>query len=190
MALKLEDLEIGMAVSLAEPRSDAAPAPVRQLDPTTFAVPTQTFLQITTTLRNRSTSPIHPLLRLQPSLANQPPSIALDLSKRLLINGVLQRAVALIQPGEEVKVETGFVVLSRGRYEWGVLVEEVRSPGVSKEVGKRERAATGERVLEDAGRRVWCGEQPCMVVAEDVDDDGGDVDGEEGKAGEEDEGVA
>ena len=216
-ALKLEDLEIGMAVSLAEPLSDEAPAPpppVRRLDRTTFAVPTQSFLQITTTLRNRSASPITPILRLQPSLANQPPSIALDLSKRLLVNGVLQRAVALIPPGEQVEVETGFVVLSRGRYEWGVLVEEVGGGGgsrevggwgdSSREVGKRERAATGERVLEDKGRRVWCGEQRCTVVAVDGDDDDDDGedgdgdgdgdrdgDGEEGMAGEEeDEGGA
>lgn len=181
-ALKLEDLDISMAVSVAEPDNGSASMQVQQLNPTTFAVPTQTFLSVTTTLRSRSSSPIHPLLRLQPSLANQPPGIALDLEKRLLVNGVLQRAVDVIPPGEEVRVRTGFVVLSRGRYEWGVMVEEVRSlgagKGVSKGDGKRERAATGERVLEDGGRRVWFSEQPCTVVAEDAVDD---EDGEEGE---------
>ena len=182
-ALKLEEVEISMAVSLAEPQPGSASGQVVQLSPATFAVPTQTFLSVDTTLYNRSSSPIHPLLRLQPSLANQPPGIALDLSKRLLISGVLQRVVEVIPPGGEVKVETAFVVLSRGRYDWGVTVEEVRSQGtgkgVSKGAGKRERAATGERVLEDGGRRVWYGEQPCTVVAEDMGDD------EDGKEGQE-----
>ena len=178
-ALKLEELEISMAVSLAEPHLGSASAPVKRSSVTTFTVPTQTFLSIATTLRNHSTTPIHPLLRLQPSLANQPPSIALDLGKRLLVNGVLQRALDVILPGTEVKIETGFVVLSRGRYEWGVMVEEVRSQGSdrgdAKRDGKRERAATGERVLEDEGRKMWYGEQPCTIIAEDIDED------EEGK---------
>lgn len=180
-ALKLEDLEISMAVSLAEPLPGSACAPVKQLNPTSFTVPTQTFLSIATTLRNRSSTPIHPLLRLQPSLANQPPGIALDLGKRLLVNGVLQRVVDVIPPGEEARVETGFVVLSRGRYEWGIMVEEVRRQGT----GKRERAATGEMVLENGARRVWYGEQPCTIVAEDT---GEDEDEDWGKEGEEAEG--
>ena len=188
-ALKLEDLEISMAVSLAEPHPGSASIQVKKIDPATFTVPTQTFLSITTTLHNRSSSPIHPLLRLQPSLANQPPSIALDMGKRLLVNGVLQRAVDVIPPGGELKVKTGFVVLSKGRYEWGVTVEEVRSQGTGKGVsegtGKRERAATGERVLEDGGRRVWYAEQPCTVVADDV---GEDEEWEEGKEVEDVEG--
>ena len=171
-ALKLEDLDISIAVSLAESDDggggSSASRQVARLHPSTFKVPTQTFLFLITTLRNRSSSPIHPLLRLQPSLANQPPAIALDLGKRLLVNGVLQRAVDVIPPGGEVSVRTGFVVLCRGRYEWGVMVEEMRSLSAGKAVGKRERAATGERVLEDEGRRVWYGEQPCTVVAEDV----------------------
>lgn len=200
-ALKLQDLDISMAVSLAEPEPDdnnnknngssvaaSVVQEVKQLDATTFAVPTQTFLALTTTLRNRSPStPIRPLLRLQPSLANQPPAIALDLSKRLLVNGVLQRSLDdEIPPGGEARVRTGFVVLSSGRYEWGGMVEEVvRRKGVVGGSGRRrERAATGERVLEDEGRRVWFCERPCTVVAVDVGDDGdGDGDGEEVEGG-------
>lgn len=185
-ALKLEDLAISMAVSLAEPHPGSASTQVKQLNPAAFAVPTQTFLSIATTLHNRSLSPIHPLLRLQPSLANQPPSIALDLGKRLLANGLLQRVVDVIPPGAEVTVETGFVVLSSGKYEWGVTVEEVRSQSSSKSNakggGKRPRAATGERMLEDGGRRVWYGEQPCTIVAEDIEED---EDWEDGKEREE-----
>lgn len=184
-ALKLEDLEISMAVSLAEPHPGSTSIQPNQLNPTTFTVPTQTFLSLTTTLHNRSTTPIHPLLRLQPSLANQPPVIALDLAKRLLVSGVLQRVVGVVPPGEDVRMETGFVVLARGKYEWGATVEEVRSQntgkGDAKGDGKRERAATGERVLENGGRRVWYGEQPCTIVAEDMD---GEEDGEEVKEGE------
>lgn len=181
--LKLQELDISMTVSLAEPQTGSTPTEVKRLDTTTFTVPTETFLSIVTTLRNRSTNPIHPLLRLQPSLANQPPSIALDLGKRLLVNGVLQRALSVISPGEEVSIETGFLVLSKGRYEWKVTVEEVRSQSIGRdgaeEKSGRRRAATGERVLEDGGRRVWHGEQPCTILAEDMDEDE-DSEGEEG----------
>ena len=49
---------------------------------------------------------------------------------------------------------------------------------------RRERAATGERVLEDEGRRVWFGEQPCTVVAVDMDEDEDEEEGgEEGEGG-------
>lgn len=169
--LKLQELDISMAISLAESQSGATSSGITQLDINTFTVPTQTFLSIDTTLRNRSAKPIHLLLRLQPSLANQPPAIALDLGKRLLVSGVLQRALSVIPPGKEIKVETGFMVLDKGRYEWGVTVEEVKRLGSGKGERGRERAATGERVLEDGGRRVWHGEQPCTIVAEDVDED-------------------
>lgn len=193
-ALKLQDLDISMAVALAEPEPEPEPddnnkegasvilQQVKQLDATTFTVPTQTFLSLTTTLRNRSPAPIHPLLRLQPSLANQPPAIALDLSKRLLVTGVLQQATNEIPPGGEARVRMGFVVLSCGRYEWGGMVEEVvRRTGRGR---KGERVDSGrERVLEEEGeegRRVWFCERPCTVVAVDVGDDGvGEESGEE-----------
>lgn len=171
-ALKLLDLDIGMTISSAEPSSE-----VHQTTASDFKVPTTTFLTLHTHLYNRSSDPIRPLLRLQPALANQPQSIALDLNKKLLVNGILQRALPELGPGERSTVETGFMVLAGGRYEWGAVVEEVvalgRDEGGGKRVGGRARAATGEMdVLGERGRRMWVMEGRCGVVATDEEGDG------------------
>ncbi|KAL2039124.1 hypothetical protein N7G274_008173 [Stereocaulon virgatum] len=170
-SVKLEDLDIQMSVTNTEP--GAGEGAVKQLAPSKFSVPTCIFLTLITTLYNRSSSPIHPLLRLQPSLADQPQNIALDLSKRLLVNGVLQRAIPTLGPGERKEVETGFCVLSAGVYEWGATVEEVRASGKAAERKGRGRAATGDfDVLADMGRRLWHAEERCVVVARDEEEDG------------------
>ena len=169
-SLKLEDLDIQMSVTSTE--TGTGEGVVKQLARSKFSVPTSIFLTLTTTLYNRSSSPIHPLLRLQPSLADQPPNIALDLSKRLLVNGVLQRAIPTLGSGERREVETGFCVLSAGVYEWSATVEEVRVSGKAVEREGRGRAATGEfDLLADVGRRVWHGEERCVVVAKDEYED-------------------
>jgi hypothetical protein len=176
-SLKLEDLDIQMSVTSTEPSTEEGV--VKQLAPSKFSVPTSIFLTLVTTLYNRSSSPINPILRLQPSLADQPQNIALDLSKRLLVNGVLQRALPTLGPGDRVEVETGFCVLSAGVYEWGATVEEVKASGKAVEKGERGRAATGEfDLLTDMARRIWHAEERCVVVAKDEDVDG-DGDGGE-----------
>ena len=172
-SIKLEELDVQMSVTSTEPSEDQA---VKQLAPSKFSIPTSTFLILMTTLYNRSTTPIYPLLRLQPALANQPHNIALDLSKRLLVNGVLQRALPLLRPGEKRQVETGFCVLSVGVYEWGATVEEVRVSGKAVEKRGRGRAATGEfDVLADVGRRVWHAEESCVLVATDGEELAGEI---------------
>ena len=171
--LRLGDIEITMAVinessTPDEPVDDEAAAVVKQTGLQTFAVPTVTFLNLRTTLRNRSDGPIRPLLRLQPTLAGQPHNVALDLGKKLLVNGVLQRAGPVLEPGAEMDVDTGFVVLSAGVYEWNACVEEVKVAGRVEGEGKRARAKTGDLdVLGKVGRRVWYAEGACVIAAED-----------------------
>lgn len=164
-----------MSVTTAEPPSSPSPvansaAAVKQTAPSTYNVPRTTFLTLTSHLYNRSPSPIRPLLRLQPTLANQPQAAALDLSKKLLVNGLLQRALPSIGPGERTSVDTGFLVLSQGSYEWTASVEEVvaqrRGDGDVRQGGGRERAATGEMDrLGEMGRRMWIAEERCVINA-------------------------
>lgn len=195
-SLRLPDLDITMSVTSAEP---PPPSPsstpnsamtVKQTAATTYTVPTTTFLTLTSHLHNRSPHPIHPFLRLQPTLAHQPQAIALDLSKRLLVNGLLQRALPCLGPGERMSVETGFLVLCRGVYEWRASVEEVvvRGEGDGRRGGGRGRAATGEMEgLGEVGRRMWVAEEGCVVIARD-DDDEGDNEGEVGEVNVRDDG--
>ena len=168
-AFKLEDLDIQMTVVGAEPGVGDA---VKQTGYSKFEVSTSSFLALRTTLYNRSESPIKPLLRLQPALANQPHNIALDLGKKLLVNGVLQRALPTLGPEERFTVETGFCALSQGIYEWGASVEEVQAQGRKKprESEGRARARTGDfDVQEDGGRRIWYAEGGCVIVARNED---------------------
>ena len=176
-ALKLPELEIGMSARSAEPtfpspRSSTNAGEVRMTGPSTYTVPISTFLILNTHLHNRSSTPIRPLLRLQPSLANQPHNIALDLNKKLVVNGLLQRVLPALRPGEKMTVETGFLVLSYGIYEWGASVEEVIAVAKGNNKIGRGRAATGDfDVLSDIGRRTWVAECPCIVSARKDEED-------------------
>lgn len=170
-ALRLDDLKIALSIQTLSPASPSypisPPSPkIQQISPTKYIVPTSDFLTLRTTLTNRSPHPIHPLLRLQPALKDQPHNIALDISKKFLWNGVLQQALPVLGPGESRAVEMDFVILCRGVFEIGAVVEEVR-------VLRREEAVGLE---VDPERRVWGLQEGCVLVARDSED--GDMAGE------------
>ena len=167
--LRLGDIGISMTITATEPDETADdPDLVKQIGTQTFQIATGSFLSLRTTLRNRAETPIRPLLRLQPTLAGQPHNIALDLGKKLIINGILQRALPVLNPGEERSVETGFCVLSTGLYEWNACVEEIKTTAKTDSGKQRARAKTGNMDVSGAvGRRLWYGDGPCTVVAQD-----------------------
>lgn len=196
-ALKLEDVAISLSLSSTLPTNhpptplpDSEPSaatnndaqetshPIQMLGRSKFAIPTSVFLTLTTTLHNRTPYPIHPLLRLQPLLRNQQHNIALDLTKRFLWNGVLQRALPVLKGGERRDVDLDFCVLAKGEYEVGASVEEVRRIRVSsddKEGPVDEDFATrvpGKGMGAGVGggeeeRRVWYAREPCVIIATD-----------------------
>ncbi|KAH0542429.1 hypothetical protein FGG08_003184 [Glutinoglossum americanum] len=120
-AIKVEDIGVEVFV-----RKGSDAAGVRQLGPSKFEVCTDELVTLTTRIHNRSTQPIYPLLRLQPSLRNQPHNIALDLSKRFAHNGLLQRPLPLLQAGKVAEDSMGVCFLCRGEFEVGVSIEETR----------------------------------------------------------------
>ncbi len=165
-AIRLKELDVKMAVAAANNDGNGNERTVTELAPSKFSVPMSTFVTLRITLHNRSSDPIEPLLRLQPALVNEPHNIALDLSKRLLVNGILQRALPSLDPGKTQEIAMGFCVLSAGMYEWGATVDEVRAKNRPvKTDNSRARAQTGDRdVLGDVGRRIWHAEERCVVV--------------------------
>ena len=167
---KLDDLDIRMSVGLSGSTVGEEAKEIHKVAHGRFRAPTSTFLSLRTRLYNRSSSPIRPLLRLQPALMNQPDDIALDLSKKLLVNGVLQRRLEILGPGEERTQETGFLVLCQGVYQWGAIVEDICAPTITpaKDRPGRNRAATGDLDLQvdNEERRIWAAETPCVVIAE------------------------
>lgn len=194
-ALKLEDLDISLSVgpcasypptpppeSRSETKSEVNSSSVKILGPSTFALPTSTFLTLTTTLYNRTAYPIHPLLRLQSLLRNQTHDIALDLTKRFCWNGVLQRALPVLSGGERRSVSLDFCVLCKGTYEVGASVEEVRRMRVDTAEGEEvEGKGTGDGADEEGDfasrgmvdgtgeRRVWYAGEPCVIIATEPD---------------------
>ncbi|KAL8919671.1 MAG: hypothetical protein Q9172_004860 [Xanthocarpia lactea] len=186
-ALKLPELEIEMRLSLTSfpsennavvgnesenssnddhdvaPSQDNDPGIFRQIGPTSYTVPISLPLTLITTVTNHSSSPIHPLLRLQPLLkppnGAHPHHIALDTSRKFLVHGLLQRVVPVLQPGERKSVELGVCVLGRGTWSVGGVVEEVRV------LGNGEDGMVGERQ-----RRVWGIEEAVEIVGIDQDE--------------------
>lgn len=173
-ALKIEDLGIEMSVVAPEDGTTSETS-VRRTGRSKFSVTTDEFLTLKTKIHNRSQKPVLPLLRLQPSLRNQPHTIALDLSKRFVWHGLLQRALPLLQPGESMEVELGICVLCSGEFEVGATVEEVRVwKGHASEVkGGSEAAPTfiEDHLLERTERRIWHAREGCVISAKDADYD-------------------
>ena len=179
---KLPDVSFSMSISEAESADDDTNDEHRpkQLKPYKWQVPTSIFLTLRTKLRNRSPESIRPLLRLQPSLAHQPLEAALDLHRKLLVNGLPQREIPVLEPESEAVIETGFVVLSKGVYEWSASVEEmvsVTKPDINTSEGSdepkaRKRGKTGDLDINvgGTGRRTWIMERPLTMVAREVPD--------------------
>jgi hypothetical protein len=148
------------------------------------------FVTLTAHVTNKTSRPIYPMLRLQPSLRNHAHNLSLDLSRKLVWDGTLQHALPLLPAHGEIEVTIGMAALCRGDFEVGASVEEARlwddvsdSDLKSKEkegheetkVG-RQRANTGammDPVLGVRERRIWHTREPCVLVVrgEDGSDD-------------------
>lgn len=187
-ALRLDDIEITFTLSPfheanLDQEKDVAEeaAAVRQIRHCKFVAKTDEFLVLTTRIHNRSSRPICPLLRLQPSLCQQPSPIALDLSRRLAWTGMLQRTLPVLHGGETVETTVGLTVLCRGEYEIGASVEEVRlmstQPAPSEQQPKAAAGAGGPveatPITDTFGldkarsRRVWHAREHCIILATD-----------------------
>jgi hypothetical protein len=146
-------------------------------------------------LSNRTSSPISPLLRLQPSLRNHSHNAALDLSKKIVWEGTLQRVLQVLEAGGEREVSIGITPLCQGDFEIGASVEEVRLTDQKKMIsgesgnqnGKeeaprgRQRANTGalmDALLGGRERRIWNAREPCVFTVVDGDDSSDESDDE------------
>lgn len=125
-AMRLEDVEVNFALSSPSTSSEDSSNSVIQTGRSRFRAQTDDLLTLAVTVRNRSSRPIHPLLRLQPSLRHQPNNVALDLTRRLAWTGMLQQALPVLQSGESSTTSIGVSVLCRGEYEVGASVEEAQ----------------------------------------------------------------
>ncbi|EFW16889.1 hypothetical protein D8B26_000685 [Coccidioides posadasii str. Silveira] len=199
-ALRMDDIEI--TFSVRQPKDEAkGPSNTAESDCDStstvqtgyskFTIPTNSFLTLFVTIFNRSSRPVHPLLRLVPSLRHQPDSVALELSKRFSWTGMLQRALPILGPRQTTEARLGITAFCRGEYEIGALVEEVRrlkaasstesctdgDVSENKDNGdtpnhsasEQERGLFLENLVTDVPnqRRVWHARAPCFLSARD-----------------------
>jgi hypothetical protein len=153
---------------------------------------TDSFSEIKVKINNRSPQPIHPLLRLQPSIRNHSLAQTLDLSKKFVWNGVLQQTLPQIPAHDSIEVTMGMTPLCRGEFELSASVEEAKLINAPKEETEKEitlaartRADTNnlmDTVLSAKERRIWHSREPCLLVVEDESsEESGEEDEEGGK---------
>ncbi|RAO64982.1 uncharacterized protein BHQ10_000994 [Talaromyces amestolkiae] len=171
-AMRLEDLEVTFALTSSDDQQSVA-----QVKSSKYTAQTNGFLELTVEIQNRSSRPVHPILRLQPGLCNQPSTIALDLSKRLAWTGTLQRALPVVPGGGKTAASLGLIFFCRGEYEIGASVEEVRL--MKPVTGSKDTSHVTRDIDEifipdtfpaDGGarkRRIWHAKDHCVIAAYD-----------------------
>ncbi|KAJ5397329.1 hypothetical protein N7509_005442 [Penicillium cosmopolitanum] len=174
-AMRLEDVE--MTFSLTSPSTASASAEssdaITQSGRSRFRVMTDDLLTLNVNVHNRSSRPVHPLLRLQPSLRHQPNNVALDLTRRLAWSGMLQQALPILQSGESTQASIGVTVLCRGEYEFGASVEEARLLRSFGEEPKGDDDPHDDSIQDTFGadvvrrRRIWHAKETCIIHARD-----------------------
>lgn len=175
-AMRLEDVDMTFFLTSPSPSTDSNPDSnaIVQSGRSRFRVHTDDLLTLNVTIRNRSSRPVHPLLRLQPSLRHQPNNVALDLTRRLAWTGMLQQALPILQNGESTQASIGVTVLCRGEYEFGASVEEarlLRSFGGESHQGDLD--PNDDSIKDTFGadvvrrRRIWHSKEACIIHAHD-----------------------
>ncbi|OQV04096.1 hypothetical protein CLAIMM_09039 [Cladophialophora immunda] len=162
-ALKVNHVEIEFAVKPHEKirvMGGDGDTGVRKIGKSHFVVQTEVFATLSATIYNHSQESLRLLLRLQPALRHQPHNIALDLTKRFIWTGVLQRALyPAIEPGGICVAELGIIALADGEYEINASVEEISRRRTQSTVASSEvPGATLER-------RIWHARSPCLIDA-------------------------
>jgi hypothetical protein len=165
--IRLQDIDITISVSTTTENET-----VKQTGRSKFIVKAESLLTLRTTIHNRSNTTIQALLRLQPTLADQTTAEAsLDVSRRLLISGVLQQCLPLLRPHSSITAEIGICPLVSGEFEIGAMVEENKLAVLENreieekvEVEGTEDFEAGKEGLARKERRVWRGEEGCRIV--------------------------
>jgi trafficking protein particle complex subunit 9 len=174
-AIKIEEISVELQIDANTSDSDADQY---------YQVCVDEFINLKARIRNRTSHPVFPLLRFQPSLRNHSHNSSLDLSKKLVWDGTLQYTLPEIPANGSTEESIGMTALCRGKFEINASVEEARlweSPETdhNEADGGRSRANTRaivDSVLGVKERRIWHTREPCIVVVRDNDSSDDDDD--------------
>lgn len=131
-SLVYDNIQINHSVATVE-----GPAKIVDKEENEYRLQREHFYTLKTKIVNRSKEGVSGILRHVPFPVTESTKQDISIEQRILFNGVLQRHIGqdMIQPGESLEVELGFMILEKGRYEWG-CVFDVFSQG--KKVSGRE----------------------------------------------------
>lgn len=171
-ALRVEHVQISFDLKPAHTDEQAT---IKRNDLADFSLRRDTFANLVVRVTNWAPDDLKLLVRLQPSLHNQPHNHAMDLGKKFVWSGVLQRVLrAPIKPGQSAEMDLGIVALVAGVYEVSATVEEIRARRRAVDVGgsgSGSGGGNGETVLPEIGekieRRIWHARRPCLIRAVD-----------------------
>ncbi|KAK9469973.1 TRAPP II complex [Dipodascopsis tothii] len=107
-----------------------------------WTVPRDAFVAVAVTVANTAPAAVRGLLRLQPSLRHLPAAAALDMGRRVAVNGVLQRPLAAVAAGASATLRLDLVFLARGEYEFVVSLDEPAAAGGRRHVGREKLVVT------------------------------------------------
>ncbi|KAI0019599.1 Trs120-domain-containing protein [Xylariomycetidae sp. FL0641] len=182
-AIKIDEVGIDLWVEPqpssgedAEVEDSKAGEKKKNNDATVF-VDTPFRLYVRVTNRSQQRLP-RPTVRIMPALRHRGGGLsALDLTRKLAWNGVLQRGLpgAFLEAGTHADVVLGATPLCRGAFEVAASVEETVLPplegsaekGGAAGGGKRARSDTEimmDAVLGKRERRVWHSRMPCLLT--------------------------
>lgn len=153
-ALRVEHVQISFEVNAA---SDFEAETVLKHAESNYEVKRHTSLNLVVRIHNLTQNALRFMLRLQPSLQDQPHNMATDLGKKFVWSGTLQRAIKRpLEPGAFVEMNTSIILLAEGVYEVNATIEELSS--------RRDRSAelTSTELFGD--RRIWHARKPCMLT--------------------------
>ena len=160
-ALKVDPVDIRFTKSRIDPASsNTGSASLRVTDLSPLILPVGIFAKVVVRVHNRSQGKLHLLLRLQPSLRDQPHTLALDLSKRFAWSGMLQRPLhPALEPGEVREADLGITALASGRLEISATVEEIKTSRPERHLDGVNSISVGPE------RRIWHAREHCLINA-------------------------
>ncbi|KAK6541816.1 hypothetical protein TWF694_007597 [Orbilia ellipsospora] len=172
--------EVDVSVTLENDVGDEAM--VRSIARGRWGVKTDEFFKVKVVVKNRGQKKVRLISRLLPCLrfvgGGNSGNAGLEMTRRIGVNGTLQKSLGWLRSGEEMVVELGIVVIASGEYEILGCVEEVKGDEYDEEDEDEGKKTNGEsapleveqRLLEDmirGERKVWYAREVCNVVASD-----------------------
>ncbi|CAJ2508209.1 Uu.00g093950.m01.CDS01 [Anthostomella pinea] len=162
-AIKIDEIGIDVSVESRKPDDSTTHSNGMYVDE---------FAQIKVLITNRMDEPIHPTVRIMPSLCHRPANVALDFTRKFTWNGTLQQTLPLVAAKSSTEFLLGATALCRGEFEIAASVEETQlwKPPAAAHGRGRPRSETQtmmDAVLGAKQRRIWHSRRPCFVTVRD-----------------------